>query len=303
MSNIVAAICQKRIFGSGPKKAVIMYMADRASDEGEGVWTSKRTIADDTELAKRTVQNAIQHFLDTGLISQIGRRSCQNGFTYEYQINLKAVEQLPLTSDHERKSTGATGAPLPDWGAGDSPDTCTTCTRQVQDMHPTHAPHAPKPSMNHPLTIHEPSNAQARDDREPVIFDDGPPPQTVWKGGLREGCATIEDEFEKVWPHYRAIRNCPKKPAIKAWRAARRKACFAEIAAPLAAYIKGRTGKDQQFTKHLSSWLNAESWTEEPEALLSGKETAQDRKARLLGGQTTTAQKRRDVPLLLNGGA
>ena len=56
MSNIVTAACQKRVFGSGPKKAVIMYMADRASDDGEGIWTSKKTIADDTELSKRTVQ-------------------------------------------------------------------------------------------------------------------------------------------------------------------------------------------------------------------------------------------------------
>lgn len=132
------------------------------------------------------------------------------------------------------------------------------------------------------------------------LFGDIPSKQT-WKGKLHEGCKSLDEEFERVWPHYRTVRNCPKKPAIKAWKTARRKATFEEIARPLSAYIKGRTGKDQQFTKHLSSWLNAESWTEEPEALLSGKESAQDRKTRLLSGQTRR-QIKRDVPLQIAHG-
>ena len=36
MSNLVASLVQRRRIGSGVKKAVLMYFADRSSDDGSG---------------------------------------------------------------------------------------------------------------------------------------------------------------------------------------------------------------------------------------------------------------------------
>lgn len=141
MSNLVTAICQTRKFGSAPLKAVAMYMADRASDDGSGIWTSKAHIADDTELSKRTVQNAIKQLLSAGLVFEVGQRRHQHGYTVEYSINISAVKKLPSTREKHPDTTGAGDSPVQEihpTGAGDSP-------HGVQEIHP-----------NHPLTTHEP---------------------------------------------------------------------------------------------------------------------------------------------------
>ena len=140
MSNTVASLVRSHILGSGVKKAVMMYLADRASDDGSGVWTSKANISNDTEYGIRTVQNIIKEFCDRGLLIEVGKRSCRNGFTYEYRINLGAISALNLTRAgdapvRERHPTPAGGAP-----------------HGVQEVHP-----------NHPLTIHEPPIETARE--------------------------------------------------------------------------------------------------------------------------------------------
>lgn len=157
MSIDLAAAVRRRIVGSSAKKAVLLHMADSASDDGSGVWTSKANIARDTELGKRTVQYAIQEMIDAGLIEEIGAKACKNGFTVEYRLILDAIEKLP--------STRAPSAPVhpvhpPETRASDAPvhpvhvDPCTSRT-------PTRAPGAPKPSLEPSF---EPSTtAQERD--------------------------------------------------------------------------------------------------------------------------------------------
>lgn len=134
MSHVVTGIAQRRVIGSSARKAVLMFMAGCASDDGSGIWTSKANMAADLEMSKRTVQNAIAELVGMGVVYEVGSRPCKNGFTIEYGINLSALSALECTR------------------AADAP---------VQKMHLTRAADAPLPVQqmhpNLPLTIHEPS--------------------------------------------------------------------------------------------------------------------------------------------------
>lgn len=96
--DVQKAVADRRV-GSPTKKAILMFFAARASDDGSGIWTAKQTIADELEMNKRTVQRQIGEMIEAGLISEVGQRSCARGYTVEYRINLSALEGLYLTGD------------------------------------------------------------------------------------------------------------------------------------------------------------------------------------------------------------
>lgn len=136
MSHIATGIVQRRQTGSSANKAVLMFMAACASDDGSGIWTSKSNIAADLEMSKRTVQRAVDALLAASLISEVGQRKCRNGFTVEYRINIEAIEKLPSTRDTMTpvgtKSTGDTMSPVsPCHLTGD-----TTSPHGVSQCHP-----------------------------------------------------------------------------------------------------------------------------------------------------------------------
>ncbi len=97
MSFHVASICTDHKFGSSPRKQVITFLADKASDDGSGVWCSKGTVARCTELSKSTVKRVFQQFLNEGILVETGKRFSEHGFTVAYCINLDKVLELPLT--------------------------------------------------------------------------------------------------------------------------------------------------------------------------------------------------------------
>ncbi len=51
MSWRVANECADRRFGSAARKQIIMFLADKASDDGSGIWCSKGTIQHHARLA------------------------------------------------------------------------------------------------------------------------------------------------------------------------------------------------------------------------------------------------------------
>ncbi len=99
MSNLISASVQRRLVGSATRKSVLGYMADKAADDGSGIWTSKANIARDLELSRRAVQLAIQELIRDGLVTETGQRDCKHGFTVEYSIVIEAVDNLPSTRE------------------------------------------------------------------------------------------------------------------------------------------------------------------------------------------------------------
>jgi hypothetical protein len=155
MSHVATGIVQRRKVGSPTRKAVLMFMAACASDDGTGIWTSKQNMADDLEMGKRTVQVCIDDLAKDGLIAEVGRRSCRNGFTVEYRINLDAVQALPETRDNSATR------------AAPAPQVTRAAPAPVQDVHVTRAAPAPQDVQhlhpNHTGTIKEPSLKKVRD--------------------------------------------------------------------------------------------------------------------------------------------
>jgi hypothetical protein len=118
MSWRIANECAERRFGSAARKQIIMFLADKASDDGSGIWCSKGTIQRHTELSESTVKRTIIDFLREGILIETGRRQCQNGYTVIYRIVLERVASMETTAEPDIL-TGVTVSPVqPEPGTG-----------------------------------------------------------------------------------------------------------------------------------------------------------------------------------------
>ena len=111
MSWRVAKECSERKFGSAPRKQIIMFLADKASDDGSGIWCSKGTIQRHTELGASTVKRTIKDFLDEGILIETGQKRCKNGHTIVYRMILAKVRLLELTREPDLE-TGSVVYPV-----------------------------------------------------------------------------------------------------------------------------------------------------------------------------------------------
>jgi len=162
MSWRVANACAERKFGSATRKQIIMFLADKASDDGSGIWCSKGTIQRHTELGETTVKRTIRDFLKEGLLVETGARGCKNGFTVVYRIDLARIEALELTSEPDIE-TGATVDPVQT-----GPGTGATVAGVPGPLRPP----------NHPKTIHKPPTRErmtAADEKAEKVLAAYPP--------------------------------------------------------------------------------------------------------------------------------
>ena len=88
MSNKISNLVQTKKIGSLTKKAILMYMADKASDDGTGIWVSKSNMAADLEMTDRSVRKHIKEMLAMSILREAGQRKCKSGYTVDYAINL-----------------------------------------------------------------------------------------------------------------------------------------------------------------------------------------------------------------------
>ena len=95
MSRSVATLVYSKKTGSAMRKAILAYMADRANDDGSGIWCSKQRIADEIEASRSSVISNIREMVADGILVEVGKRQHQNGYTMEYAINISAVLELP----------------------------------------------------------------------------------------------------------------------------------------------------------------------------------------------------------------
>ena len=99
MSNHVISLVASRCLGLGfSAKSILLYMADKASDDGTGVWVSKGRIARELETTDRTVQRKIDELKESGMVRESGRRGHKNGFTFDYSIDVNKVASMPRSA-------------------------------------------------------------------------------------------------------------------------------------------------------------------------------------------------------------
>lgn len=173
MSWQVSNRCNKRKFGSAPRKQVIMFLADKASDDGEGVYCSKHSIAKFTELSLATVKRIVRDFIAEGILVQTGERECDYGYTNEYRICLAAVSKL---HDLTKRKTDAQGG-RQKTGVSKTPD----ANDPASEVTMTPPPGSSRPP-NHPKTTQK------------------PPTRVDAREADNQG-------FEKVWSAYPADRR------------------------------------------------------------------------------------------------
>ncbi len=113
MSNHLTSEVYKRRIGSLSRNAVLVLMADKASDDGSGIWASKQRMADELGCSKQTVIEVIKSLMADGLVRECGHRRNANGYTVEYEIDVAALHRLPLVPHHQSSSlTGQEAAPV-----------------------------------------------------------------------------------------------------------------------------------------------------------------------------------------------
>ncbi len=230
MSIEIYSLIKRRIVGSPTKKAILLYMADAASDDGSGIWVSKGNMAADLEMkSKRTVQTNISDLVEAGIVSEVGQRKCRNGFTVEYRINLNTVSCLPPTR--------ARNAPVPLYvgGAGNA---------RVQELHPTGAGDAPLPVQemhpNHPLNHYRTLCPAAADHTQPLDFD----------------FSDFWDQFAAAFPRMGDAEKT--EDALR--RALGEGADPAEILAGAKAYAVEQVGNQPRYIKYSENWIEEKRW-------------------------------------------
>lgn len=142
MSNHLISSVYKRQLGTHMRKSVMALLADKASDDGSGIWASKQTLADELCCSKQTVIATIARFIEDGLLKESGRRKCRTGATVEYTICVGALEALPMVPCHAAKESSRLT------GQAAQPVNLAEARGQAA---------GPKPSRNHPPKKDKPS--------------------------------------------------------------------------------------------------------------------------------------------------
>jgi biotin operon repressor len=106
MSNHLTSEVYKRRVGAMSRNAVLVLLADKASDDGSGIWASKQRMADELGCSKQTVIDTIKGLIADGLLIECGHRANPNGYTVEYAIVVSALLKLPLVPHHDHQAGG-----------------------------------------------------------------------------------------------------------------------------------------------------------------------------------------------------
>lgn len=239
MSWKVANLCAERKFGSPVRKQIVMFLADKASDDGSGIWCSKGTVQRHTELGESTVKRTITDFLNEGILVETGRRSCKNGYTVIYRIVLSTISVLEPIAEPDNELPNETGFTAD--GVQRDPG-----TRSALDGVP-----GPQRTPNHPKTIQKPpTRASAPEAKEDPEFEE------VWRcypGDRRRGKAFCQGSFRR---------------AVDAGSSAE------EIASAVGAYAQESAGYTRSKVSFSDNWFRQERWKAHIEARRAQSEAA-----------------------------
>lgn len=110
MSWSLVGLTSKRRVGSPALRLLLLTMADKANDDGSGVFASVATLARDIESSPATVKRILKKLEGERLIKRAGTRECPHGYTVVWSVQVSAIEALPLLSQ-DRTPARAQAAP------------------------------------------------------------------------------------------------------------------------------------------------------------------------------------------------
>lgn len=244
MSWRIANECAERRFGSAARKQIIMFLADKASDDGSGIWCSKGTIQRHTELGETTVKRIISEFLREGILVETGRRPCRNGYTVVYRIVINTIRMLEPTAEPDI-DTGSTVDPVqPEPGTGSTVDGVG----------------GPQWTPNHPKTIHKPPS----------------------RASAREAAAEVEDiEAEKILAAYPEDRIRDRRTSVRLIAAAVQAGVEPDhLLQAVKAYAKESEGYTRSKVCFSDNWFKMRRWEKGLAQVQADREKAQEAEAK-----------------------
>ncbi|SMX37171.1 hypothetical protein [Octadecabacter ascidiaceicola] len=242
MSWRIANECAERRFGSAARKQIIMFLADKASDDGSGIWCSKGTIQRHTELSESTVKRTIIDFLREGILIETGRRHCKNGYTVIYRIVLERVAALEPTAEPDIE-TGVTVNPVqPEPGTGST----------------VNGVRGSRWTPNHPKTIHKPPTRR------------------------REAAEEVEDlEAEKILAAFPEDRIRDRRTSLLLIAAAVKAGVTPDdLLAAVKAYAKESEGYTRSKVCFSDNWFKMRRWEKGLVQIQADREKAREAKAK-----------------------
>ena len=242
MSWRIANECAERRFGSAARKQIIMFLADKASDDGSGIWCSKGTIQRHTELSESTVKRTIIDFLREGILIETGRRHCKNGYTVIYRIVLESVAALEPTAEPDIE-TGVTVNPVqPEPGTGST----------------VNGVRGSRWTPNHPKTIHKPPTRR------------------------REAAEEVEDlEAEKILAAYPEDRIRDRRTTLRLISAAVKAGVKPDdLKQAVKAYAKESEGYTRSKVCFSDNWFKMRRWEKGLAQVQADREKAREAEAK-----------------------
>ncbi|WP_417280982.1 hypothetical protein [Celeribacter sp.] len=257
MSWRIANECAERRFGSAARKQIIMFLADKASDDGSGIWCSKGTIQRHTELSESTVKRTIIDCLREGILIETGRRHCKNGYTVIYRIVLERVAALEPTAEPDIE-TGVTVNPVqPEPGTGST----------------VNGGRGSRWTPNHPKTIHKPPTRR------------------------REAAEEVEDfESEKILAAYPEDRIRDRRTSLRLIAAAVKAGVKPDdLLQAVKAYAKESEGYTRSKVCFSDNWFKMRRWEKGHAQIQADREKAREAEAK--GRASLTEWNRERHPL------
>ena len=135
MGQRLANTVYARKCGSPHRKAILSYLANRADDEGRGIFCSKGTIAEATETARSTVFKVIRELVSEGVLIEVGQRHSESGPVVVYNLDVAKIEAMQPASS---PSHGPQAVRQPD----DKGSAQRTVVRSTDYPRPSHGPQA-----------------------------------------------------------------------------------------------------------------------------------------------------------------
>jgi len=87
-----------------PARRLLHMLAHHAAPNGERIFPSIPTLAQEVGVCVRTVQRNLKSLIADGLLERVGERPCSNGYTQIWRLDLDALRALsPIKQDDDRR--------------------------------------------------------------------------------------------------------------------------------------------------------------------------------------------------------
>lgn len=159
----------QRIVKEPTARHVLLCLANYVGSKGEGAFPSVATLAEDTGLSTRTVQNKLRELeamkvIQRGnqdLVAAYIRRADQRPVCYDMDLS-RGAPAAPRVEHSEGQSRGEPAAPRDERGESDDATGCSSRRHGVNLTTSRGERAAPEPSLNRQGTVNEPKGVRKR---------------------------------------------------------------------------------------------------------------------------------------------